>query len=133
MIRLIKKYKNRRLYDTEKSQYLTLDDLQRYIGEGIVFRVEDSVTAKDLTTATLLQIFVEIESGPTQFLSPAILRQLILLANHPLNQYFKQTLEQFFSHLEKTFPQSYLNSEPAANWNEQMEQLLTQWQGFFKI
>ena len=44
MTRLIKKYKNRRLYDTETSQYITLEELQRYVVDGVQFSVEDSMT-----------------------------------------------------------------------------------------
>ena len=90
MTRLIKKYKNRRLYDTETSQYITVDDLQRYVIDGMSFRVEDSTTKEDITTSTLLQIFVEMEAGPTKFLSPEMLRQLICLAHHPMNQSLKE-------------------------------------------
>ena len=83
MTRLIKKYKNRRLYDTEISQYITVEDLQKYVLDGLAFRVEDSVSKEDITSATLLQIFVEMEEGPTKFLSPEMLRQLICLAIIP--------------------------------------------------
>ena len=58
MTRLIKKYKNRRLYDTEKSQYITVEELQRYVIDNIPVRVEDSASKEDITNATLLQIFV---------------------------------------------------------------------------
>ena len=78
MIRLIKKYKNRRLYDTETSQYITIEQLQRYVVDGVAFKVEDSETSKDLTNSILLQIIVEMEAGPTQFLSPEIFVRLSL-------------------------------------------------------
>ena len=76
MSRRIKKYKNRRLYDTELSQYITVEDLQRYVIDGVAFRVEDSSSGKDLTNATLLQIFVELEASSSDFFSSEILRQL---------------------------------------------------------
>lgn len=135
MTRLIKKYKNRRLYDTEKSQYITVEELQRYIIDGIAFRVEDSATNKDITNATLLQIFVEMESGASQFLSSDMLKQLIVLANHPMSQSFKTMLEQLFVTLEKNLQGNpYLNDYKSTNdlWTQQMQQLLKQWQGFFK-
>jgi polyhydroxyalkanoate synthesis repressor PhaR len=133
-IRLIKKYKNRRLYDTETSQYITIDDLQRYIIEGLPFRVEDSSTGCDLTTATLLQIVVEMEAGPAQFLSPQVLRQMIVLAHHPLSQFFKTMLQQMMTTME-----AHLNDKPYLNdyqntldaWNKQSQQLFKQWSDFF--
>lgn len=63
MTRLIKKYKNRRLYDTEISQYITVEQLQKYVVDGIDFKIEDSETGKDLTNSVLLQIIVEMEAG----------------------------------------------------------------------
>lgn len=131
MTRLIKKYKNRRLYDTEKSQYITVDDLQRYVVEGLPFKVEDSVTKADITTATLLQIFVEMEAGPRTFLSPEVLRHLICLAHHPMNQSLKMALEQMVAAMEKQ-SQSNVFQESADAWNKQMQQMLNQWQTFFR-
>ncbi|WED43215.1 polyhydroxyalkanoate synthesis regulator DNA-binding domain-containing protein [Legionella cardiaca] len=134
MARLIKKYKNRRLYDTEKSQYITVEELQSYVVEGLPFKVEDSTTGKDITNATLLQIFVEMESGATQFLSPEILRQLITFANHPMSQSFKAVLEQMFSNMEKLLQTNpYVNDYKKAStfWDQQMQQFFKQWQGFF--
>lgn len=135
MARLIKKYKNRRLYDTEKSQYITVEELQSYVIDGIPFRVEDSTTGKDITTTTLLQIFVEMESGPTQFLTQEMLRQLIILAHHPMSKSFKDMLEQMFSGLENSLGRNhYLNDYQKATdtWNQQMQEFMKQWQGFFK-
>ncbi len=131
MTRLIKKYKNRRLYDTENSQYITVEALQRYVIEGIVFRVEDSVTKEDITTATLLQIFVEMETGPQTFLSSDILRHLICFANHPMNQAIKMMLEQLVSTIEKQ-TQPPVFQQANEEWNKQMQQLMAQWQSFFK-
>lgn len=94
MTRLIKKYKNRRLYDTETSQYITLEQLQDYVIKGILFKVEDSLTEKDITNIVLLQIIVEMEAGATQFFSSNILRQIINLANHPMHASHKAIMEQ---------------------------------------
>jgi polyhydroxyalkanoate synthesis repressor PhaR len=133
-IRLIKKYKNRRLYDTDTSQYITIEDLQRYVIDGVPFRVEDSNTGKDLTTSALLQIFVEMEAGPSQFLSPQILRQMIIFAHHPLNQTFKTIMQQMMSTMEAHMQdKEYLNNyqKTADAWSQQTQQYLKQWQSFF--
>ncbi len=134
-MRLIKKYKNRRLYDTEKSQYITIEDLKRYVVDGIQFQVQDANSKVDITTNTLLQILVEMEMGPQQFLSADVLRQLICLANHPLNQSFKSLLENMLSAFEKQmainpYVQNYKNTGQTIN--KQVEQLFSQWQDLFK-
>ena len=128
MTRLIKKYKNRRLYDTEKSQYITMDDLQHYVIDGLTFRVEDSASGKDLTNATLLQIFVEMEAGTTQFLSAEMLRQLIIIAHHPMNQSSKTVLAQMVTLIEKQMQNNpYMADYQQATdaWSKQMQQLFS--------
>ena len=55
-MRIIKKYRNRRLYDTELKSTITLDDLKSYLGENIEFKVIDNTTGKDITVGTLAQI-----------------------------------------------------------------------------
>lgn len=67
MTLLIKKYKNRRLYDTEKSQYVTVDDLHQYVVDGLAFKVEDSESKEDITSTILMQILVEMEGGHRSF------------------------------------------------------------------
>lgn len=131
MTRLIKKYKNRRLYDTEKSQYITVEDLQRYVIDGMAFRVEDSVTKEDITPATLLQILVEMETGPQTFLSSEMLRHLICFANHPMNQALKTMVEQMMTTIDKQ-TQAPVFQQASEVWNKQMQQMINQWQTFFK-
>lgn len=130
MTRLIKKYKNRRLYDTEVSQYITIDTLQSYVLQGIGFRVLDASSNKDLTNATLLQIIVDMESGTTEFLSEPMLRQIIALANHPMHSSFQAMLEQMFASLQKPLDDNPYKKATEV-WNKQMEGLMKQWQAFF--
>ena len=133
--RLIKKYKNRRLYDLEISQYITIDNLQHYLLEGVAFQVVEASSNKDITNAVLLQIFVEMEANSIQFLSSEMLRQLICLAHHPMSQSFKKMLEQMMSVMEKQSQNgAYLNTFKKASdaWNEQMQQLINQWQALFQ-
>lgn len=131
MIRLIKKYKNRRLYDTETSQYITLEELQHYVVDGIQFRVEDSMTGNDLTNTILLQIIVEMEGGANQFLSSTILRQIISLANHPMHASLKKMMEQMFMAMEKPL-ESNPYTQVTEAWNQQMQKMMQQWQSLFK-
>ena len=61
-MRILKKYPNRRLYDTEQSQYVTLDDVRKMILGKDPVKVLDSKTGKDLTRSVLLQIIAEQEA-----------------------------------------------------------------------
>ncbi|HRD68817.1 MAG TPA: polyhydroxyalkanoate synthesis regulator DNA-binding domain-containing protein [Legionella sp.] len=131
MNRLIKKYKNRRLYDTETSQYITVEQLQRYVVDGIEFKVEDSETKADLTNSVLLQIIVEMEAGPTQFLTPEVLRQIIALANHPMHLSLKAMMEKMFQSMEKPLQNNPYKQATEA-WNQQMQDMMQQWQKIFK-
>lgn len=131
MTRLIKKYKNRRLYDTETSQYITVEQLQGYVVDGIQFKVEDSISGDDLTNSILLQIIVEMQAGATQFLSSDILRQIIALANHPMHASLKTMMEQLFSVMEQPL-QDNPYKQATENWNQQMQKMMHQWQSLFK-
>jgi polyhydroxyalkanoate synthesis repressor PhaR len=73
----IKKYANRRLYDTESSSYITLDRLAAMIREGRDFEVVDAKTGEDITHQVLTQIIVDEESRGTTMLPVNFLRQLI--------------------------------------------------------
>lgn len=75
---VVKKYANRRLYNTEASTYVTLDDLAKMVRDGRDFVVYDAKTGDDITRSVLTQIIVEEESKVGQNLLPtAFLRQLI--------------------------------------------------------
>jgi len=73
----IKKYANRRLYDTESSSYITLDRLAAMIREGRDFEVVDAKTGEDITHTVLTQIIVDEESRGSTMLPVNFLRQLI--------------------------------------------------------
>ena len=61
--RLIKKYPNRRLYDTSASCYITLDEVRKLVVDGLPFKVVEKKTNEDLTRNILLQIIMDYESG----------------------------------------------------------------------
>lgn len=133
-VKLIKKYKNRRLYDMAMSQYITIEDLQNYVLTDIDFQVIDASSGKDLTSATLLQIFVELEAHSTQSLSPNILRQLIKISQHPLSQHYKTMLEKMLTSLgSQTNPLFSGVPQTAELWTKRSEQLMNTWQKWFKI
>lgn len=74
---VIKKYANRRLYNTEASSYVTLDDLAKMIRDGRDFIVYDAKSSEDITRGVLTQIIVEEESKGRSMLPESFLRQLI--------------------------------------------------------
>jgi polyhydroxyalkanoate synthesis repressor PhaR len=74
---IIKKYANRRLYDTGTSTYVTLEDLARMVRDGQDFGVHDARTGEDITRAVLGQIIFDLESRGEHMLPIAFLRQLI--------------------------------------------------------
>lgn len=76
-VRLIKKYPNRRLYDTKASAYITLADVKLLVLECELFQVLDAKTGDDLTRSILLQIILEEESGGVPMFSSTALSQII--------------------------------------------------------
>jgi len=75
--RLIKKYPNRRLYDTAISSYVTLEDVKGLVLDGVDFEVTDAKTGSDLTRTILLQIISEEEEGGEPIFSSELLAQII--------------------------------------------------------
>ncbi len=96
---VIKKYANRRLYDTEGSIYITLDSLAVMVRQGRDFVVFDAKTGDDITRTVLTQIIVEEETKGRNMLPAAFLRQLIGLYGDSMQgqvpEYLEHMMEQF--------------------------------------
>ena len=75
--RIIKKYPNRRLYDTETSSYITLADVKKLVLEQVDFKIEDAKTRENLTRSILLQIILEEETAGAPIFSSDVLSQII--------------------------------------------------------
>lgn len=91
---IIKKYPNRRLYDTSRGVYITLEDIKKFVLEQKNFRVIDARTQKDLTQTTLLQIISEQEnSAQTPLFSIKILQDFIRFYHEKSQDSFSQYLE----------------------------------------
>ena len=86
---LIKKYGNRRLYDTSDSRYVTLDELAQKIRAGVELRVVDAQTGEDLTQATLTQLVLETGHA-ARFLPVQLLTQMIRLSDDALAEFFSR-------------------------------------------
>jgi polyhydroxyalkanoate synthesis repressor PhaR len=89
----IKKYANRRLYDTESSTYITLDRLAQMVREGREFEVVDAKTGEDITRQVLTQIIVDEEARGSTMLPINFLKQLIGLYGNSMQNFVPQYLE----------------------------------------
>ena len=92
--RIIKKYPNRRLYDTELSKYVTLVDLRKLIHDEVEFRVKDSQSGKDITRSILIQIITEQEAGDEALFSTDMLIDLIRYYDETVHDVFQSYLDQ---------------------------------------
>lgn len=92
--RLIKKYPNRRLYDTQTSAYITVVDVKRLIVELEDIQVLDAKTDEDLTRTVLLQILLEEEAGGAPILSEVMLAQMIRFYGHAMQGVMGNYLEK---------------------------------------
>jgi polyhydroxyalkanoate synthesis repressor PhaR len=94
---IIKKYANRRLYNTQSSKYITLDFLAELTRKDVDFKVIDAKTDEDITHNVLTQIIMEEESGVHQMLPVGFLRQLISLYGDSMQSMVPQYLETSMS------------------------------------
>jgi polyhydroxyalkanoate synthesis repressor PhaR len=93
---VIKKYGNRRLYDTTGSCYVNLDDIAAFIREGKEVRVEDAKTGRDLTRVTLTQIITEDAKEKPTGLPLELLRQLIVASDQARQEFIMWYLKSAF-------------------------------------
>jgi len=97
--RLIKKYPNRRLYDTQTSAYFTLADIKNLVMAGDAFIFVDSKTEDDLTRNILLQIILEEEAGGAPVFSTQMLSQIIRFYGNSMQglmgSYLEKTMQSF--------------------------------------
>jgi polyhydroxyalkanoate synthesis repressor PhaR len=104
--RVLKKYPNRRLYDTRSSSYITLADVKDMVLKLEDFEVRDAKTGEDLTRSILLQIILEEESGGVPMFSSQMLAQMIRFYGHSMQGMMGAYLEknlQTFVELQKRF------------------------------
>jgi polyhydroxyalkanoate synthesis repressor PhaR len=125
--RIIKKYPNRRLYDTETSSYITLSDVKKLVLEQAEFRVEDAKTHEDLTRSILLQIILEEESAGAPMFSSDMLSQIIRFYGNAMQgmmgNYLEKNIKTFLEMQKRLQEQSrqMYGSNPMLNadaWNE---------------
>ncbi|MEK8032787.1 polyhydroxyalkanoate synthesis repressor PhaR [Ideonella sp. DXS29W] len=97
--RVLKKYPNRRLYDTSASTYITLADVKQMVLDGIEFEVRDAKTGEELTRSILLQIILEEETGGVPMFTSRMLAQIIRFYGHAMQgmmgSYLEKNLQTF--------------------------------------
>jgi len=132
-IRLIKKYPNRRLYDTKSSTYITLADVKKLVVQGEEFQVLDAKSGEDLTRSILLQIILEEESAGAPMFSSDILTQFIRCYGGTMQGMLGSYLErnmQLFGEIQKRMQEQSqkLYGEPA-KFNEDLWKQFMGFQG----
>ena len=132
--RLIKKYPNRRLYDTTESRYITLDEVREMVLKEIPFKVIDRQSEEDITRNILLQIIMEQQSGGEPLFSADVLSRFIKNYGEATQTGFAEYLDtslQFFSEQQKVIQTQMgkaLEGTPMDYWVKLGEQNMKIWQ-----
>lgn len=137
-IRLIKKYPNRRLYDTTASAYITLDEIRHFVLDHVRFKVVDARSGEDLTNPILLQVISSQESGQAPFLTTEILQGIIRFHDNPMQQSIREFLEKvfaFYTEHQTDFTQYTKNlpgqGNPFSEINRMAQKNMDFWKSFF--
>lgn len=132
--RIIKKYPNRRLYDTVVSRYVTLADIRQLVKEGCKFRVVDSKTEEDITRSILLQVISEQEQSGQPLFSNEFLEQIIRAYGNSMQGFMATYLEEsmaVFLRQQKLVQQqmtSMIETLPSSIFTEMARQNIRLWQ-----
>lgn len=131
--RVIKKYPNRRLYDTRVSSYITLEEVRQLVLSGETFEVRDAKTNEDLTRAVLLQIIAEHEQHGQPIFSTTLLSQIIRFYGDAMQGfvggYLENSLKVFLEQQHKFRDQlnNLLGQTPWSMLNEITERNIELW------
>ncbi len=128
-VRLIKKYPNRRLYDTQTSSYITLADVKELVLESASFQVVDAKTGEELTRNILLQIILEEEAGGAPMFTSDLLSQMIRFYGNAMQgmmgKYLENNIKAFTDMQAKMAEQSAtLTPEMWAQFNHMQNPMM---------
>ena len=135
-VRIIKKYPNRRLYDTEISSYITLEDVRQLIVDGEAFVVRDARSGNDITRPVLMQIIAEHEEHGQPIFTTELLTQVIRFRGDSMQGHLGSFLErslQFFLEQQQQIRGQIGNLVGQAPWallNQLAERNLDLWRSF---
>ena len=123
-MRVLKKYPNRRLYDTATSSYITLAQVKELVMQAEPFVVRDAKTGEELTRSILLQIILEEEAGGSPIFTEAVLRNIIRFYGHAMQGFFGANLEnsiQAFADMQ----QKMMDNAPGMDgWQKAMQEMM---------
>ena len=127
--RVLKKYPNRRLYDTRSSSYITLADVKQMVLDGETFEVRDAKSGGDLTRSILLQIILEEETGGAPMFSAQMLSQVIRFYGHAMQgmmgSYLETNLQTFVDMQTRLAEQTQGVYDPQSFTPETWSRLMT--------
>ena len=132
--RIIKKYPNRRLYDTEVSSYVTLEDVRNLVLQEIPFQIRDARTHEDLTRSILLQIIMEQEADGEPMFSEQVLAKIIRSYGDSLQgmmaNYLERSLNLFVEQQARVQDQmkTMMGGDPLSMMRDITERNLSIWQ-----
>ncbi len=119
--RVIKKYPNRRLYDTSSSSYVALADIKQLVMQNTVFRVVDAKSGEDLTRSILLQIILEHESEGAPMLTEQVLANIIRFYGHSMQGFMGAYLEKNVQTFMDNVPQLPIVPTLMSSYAEQVQ------------
>ncbi|MSP34883.1 MAG: polyhydroxyalkanoate synthesis repressor PhaR [Limnohabitans sp.] len=132
--RVIKKYPNRRLYDTKTSSYVTLTEIKQLVMQGQVFVVRDAKTGEDLTRNLLLQIILEEESAGAPMFTEAVLANIIRFYGHAMQGHMGAYLESNLQSLMlMQSKMGYQSENIVSQMQEQMQKQTAQFLNAFGL
>jgi polyhydroxyalkanoate synthesis repressor PhaR len=137
---VIKKYANRRLYNTETSSYITLEDVSQMVKEGTDFEVRDAKTGEDLTRQVLAQIIFELELQGRSMMPVGFLKRMITLYDNSVGEflphYLERSMESFTENQEKirqVMDEAWGSYNPLGKFEEISRQNMEMIQNTFKM
>ena len=134
--RIIKKYPNRRLYDTDTSSYITLTEIKQLVMDSEPFVVLDAKTGDDLTRSILLQIILEEESQGSPMFTAPVLANIIRFYGHTMQGFMGGYLEknmQALMDMQSPMVKGVIGANMFTQMQEQMQKQTEQFLGTFGI
>ena len=128
---IINKYSSRRLYNTNSSEYVTLDDLCKLINDGKNFKIIDKDSGKDITNQYLLQIISDLENKEGNVFPQDVLKEIILSYNNTAQKFMPEILSktfEVFHHQQQSFLKAFNSPAKENKSSENSAVFFEEWQ-----